>query len=398
MKIKLTPVGIGLAVIAIGLTAAATQQRSSPPSTASVADNLVNRSANIRQGEQVWITGGARDQQLLEDIAVEVRQLGAHPLITTQSDRLTRKLITDVPARFDTQAPEFLLGMAETCDAVISVDYRERPDLLSDIPAKRLNDQATAFEPVFQRMLERGVLQVHLGNGLYPTAARAKQFGISESELSRIFWNGVDVNYDELQATGERVRNILASGRSLRITAPNGTDLTVEIAQRPVHVSDGVISDDDRYAGGPACQVWLPAGEVYLAPAPGTANGRFVADTFFFEGERIDGLTLTFRDGKLISMTAQSDMTALRQRHDAAPAGSDVFAAIDIGINPNVQAPAGSRIVTWMSAGTVTVGVGGNTWAGGDNNVPYDLFGHLTNGTLTVDGNKLVEGGKLLRR
>ena len=71
MKIKLTPVGIGLAVIAIGLTAAATQQRSSPPSTASVADNLVNRSANIRQGEQVWITGGARDQELLEDIAVD---------------------------------------------------------------------------------------------------------------------------------------------------------------------------------------------------------------------------------------------------------------------------------------------------------------------------------------
>lgn len=390
--------GLGLGVLVVGVAAGLVAQQPTTTNTAKVADTLVNQCANIRFGESVWINGGTRDQQMLEDIAVEVRKLGAHPLITIGSDRLTRNLFTEVPTKFDTQEPSFALTLAETVDAVISVDFTERLDLLADVPAERLTNQTKSFEPVYEKMLQRGVLQVHLGNGLYPTTARARQFGITKNELSRIFWSGVNTDYDRLQSTGARVKNTLASGRTVRITAPNGTDLTVEIAQRPVFVSDGVISSDDRYAGGPACQVWLPAGEVYVTPVPKTARGTFVADTFFFEGKRIDGLKLMFREGKLTSMTAQSDITALRERHQAAPEGRDVFAAIDIGINPNVQVPKASRMVTWMAAGTISIGIGNNTWAGGDNDVPFDLFAHLTNGKLVVDKQTLVDQGKLLQR
>ncbi len=390
--------GLGLGVLVVGVAGGLVAQQPTTTNTAKVADTLVNQCANIRFGESVWINGGTRDQQMLEDIAVEVRKLGAHPLITIGSDRLTRNLFTEVPTKFDTQEPSFALTLAETVDAVISVDFTERLDLLADVPAERLTNQTKSFEPVYEKMLQRGVLQVHLGNGLYPTTARARQFGITKNELSRIFWSGVNTDYDRLQSTGARVKNTLASGRTVRITAPNGTDLTVEIAQRPVFVSDGVISSDDRYAGGPACQVWLPAGEVYVTPVPKTARGTFVADTFFFEGKRIDGLKLMFREGKLTSMTAQSDITALRERHQAAPEGRDVFAAIDIGINPNVQVPKASRMVTWMAAGTISIGIGNNTWAGGDNDVPFDLFAHLTNGKLVVDKQTLVDQGKLLQR
>ncbi|MCH8824534.1 MAG: aminopeptidase [Planctomycetes bacterium] len=391
-------VGLGLGILAVGVASGLVAQQPATTNTANVADTLVNQCANIRFGELVLIKGGTRDQQMLEDIAVEVRKLGAHPLITIGSDSLTHKMLTEVPAKFDTQDPSFALKMAETVDAVISVDFTERLDLLADVSAERLTNQNKTFEPVYKKMLERGVLQVHLGNGLYPTTARAKQFGITKSELSRIFWNGVNTDYDRLQSTGARVKNILASGQTVRIIAPNGTDLTVEITQRPVFISDGVISSEDRYAGGPACQVWLPAGEVYVTPVPKTARGTFVADNFFFEGKHIKGLKLMFRDGKLTSMTSKSDITALQERYQAAPEGRDVFAAIDIGINPSVQTPSGSRMVTWMAAGTISIGIGNNTWAGGDNDVPFDLFAHLTNGKLTVDRKTIVDRGKLLDR
>ena len=317
-------------------------------------------------------------------------------MITLGSDRLTRNLVTEVPARYDGQEPSFALKIVENVDAIISVDLSEQPGLLADISAERLAVRAKAFESVYGRLLERGVLQVNLGNGLFPTETRAKQFGISRSALSTIFWNGVNVDYGDLQATGEQIKTTLASGRELRITAPNGTDLTMEIARRPVFVSDGVISDQDRYAGGPNCQVWLPAGEVYLTPVPGSANGKFVAETFFFQGKRIDDLTLMFDNGKLTRMTANSDIKALKERYNAAPSGRDVFAAVDIGINRNVEAPAGGRFVSWMAAGTISIGTGNNQWAGGENDVPFDLFAHLTNGTLTLDGKKVVDQGKLL--
>ncbi|MCZ6850507.1 MAG: hypothetical protein O7F17_02580, partial [Planctomycetota bacterium] len=94
MNTSLRILGLGLGAVLLGVASGITQQKLSTanPDTAGIADTLVNKSANIRYDELVLISGGARDQQLLEDIAVEVRKLGAHPVITISSDRLTRNL------------------------------------------------------------------------------------------------------------------------------------------------------------------------------------------------------------------------------------------------------------------------------------------------------------------
>jgi leucyl aminopeptidase (aminopeptidase T) len=135
---------------------------------------------------------------------------------------------------------------------------------------------------------------------------------------------------------------------------------------------------------------------VYLAPVAGTAEGTFVADTFYFEGKRIEGLTFKFSKGKLTSFTAKGDIKAFQEHYDAAPAGREAFAAIDFGINPDVEVPSGSKMVTWMAAGTVSVGIGNNVWAGGDNSVPFDVFAHLMGATVTVDGTRIIDAGKLV--
>ena len=49
----------------------------------------------------------------------------------------------------------------------------------------------------------------------------------------------------------------------------------------------------------------------------------------------------------------------------------------------------------WSRAGAVTVGVGNNTWAGGDNRTPFGLTPEVPKATLTVDGKELVMDGKL---
>ena len=400
MMKPLRVLALGLGALLVGVIAGAGPQSSATATvdTGRVAATIVNQSAGIRPGELVLIQGGTRDQKLLEDLAIEVRKLGAHPLIAIGSDRLDRRLFVDVDEQFDSQEPMFFAQLTEFIDALITVDYGENVSNLADIPAKRRAEHAKASEKIAQKMLERGVVQVHLGNDLYPTKTLAMQFEVPYDKLAEIFWAGVNTDYDHLQVLGANIKDVLSKGRMLRITAPNGTDLTVEIARRSIFVSDGVVSSEDRYSAGPACQVWLPAGEVYFAPVPKTAKGTFVAETFFYEGNRIDGLTLKFSKGKLTSMTAKSDITALRKAYDAAPSERDWFGAIDIGINPAVKAPPGSRLVSWIGAGTISVGIGSNTWAGGDNAVPYGLYGHLLNGTLTVDGKKVVDNGRLLQR
>jgi len=398
MKLKRMFVAAG-AVLAVGLLAISieggSQQKGAGTDYEALAQKLVNQCTGIREGDQVLIFGGARDVELLENLAVHVRKLGAFPLVTFGSDRMTRRMYTDVPTKYDSQTPEFDLKLANLITAQIGVEWNETQGLLADIPPERLAAVGKANQPVNELTLKRNVRQVSLGNGLYPTTERAKQFDISQEELSKIFWDGVNADYAKLQTTGEWVKTALAQGKEVHLTNPNGTDLKMRIEGRPVFVSDGVISADDMKRGGPACQVWLPAGEVYLAPVAGTAEGKVVVDRQFFQGKEILGLTLTFKAGQLTAMTAKSGIEPLKAAYEASGAGKESFAFIDIGINPNVRLAPGSRMVGWMPAGMITVGIGNNTWTGGENNVSFGLTNFLPGSTLKVDGKVLVVNGSL---
>lgn len=363
--------------------------------TEALAQKLVNQCAHIQEGDFVLISGGVRDLQLLEDIAVNVRKLGAFPFLGIESDRLTRRMFTDVPEKYDSQKPDANLKLLGIVDAIISVDYSDTTGLLADIPVERMVKRGKAFEPVNELINKRNIKGVNLGNGLYPTEVSAKQFGMAKKELSDLFWKGVNVDYSALESSGKALQKALMEGKELQLTNPNGTDLKMRIENRPVIVSDGVLSDDDLKQGFASSQVYLPAGEVFLAPVPGTAEGKVVVDRQFYQGKEITGLTLTFKAGKLTSMTATSGLDPLKKLYDAAEAGKEEFAFIDLGLNPNVQVKAGSKMVAWMPAGMVTVGIGNNMWAGGENKNAYSLASFLPGSTVKVDGKVLVENGVL---
>jgi leucyl aminopeptidase (aminopeptidase T) len=382
-------------VLLAALIAACAPQQKADVDTNALAEKLVAQCANISEGDLVRVSGSVRDVELLEEVAIHVRKLGAFPLITLGSERLARRYYDEVPTKYDSQPAELGLALANLFTAQISVDVGQTPDLLADVPPERFAALGRTNVPVIERLRERNVRFVNLGNELYPTTALAEQYGLSLEKLSSIFWDGVDADYSELQAAGELAKAVLAAGTEMHITAPNGTDLTLTITGRPVLVSDGVISDEEMAKGGAACQVWLPAGEVYLIPVPGSAQGTVVVDRHFYQGKEISNMTLTFEAGALTSMSAESGLEPLQARYDAAGAGRDLFGAVDIGLNPNVSIPTGSRMVAWMPAGMVTIGVGTNTWAGGDNSSDFGLYPHLPGCTVTVDGQTIVEEGSL---
>jgi leucyl aminopeptidase (aminopeptidase T) len=280
---------------------------------------------------------------------------------------------------------------------VITLGNATTEDLFEGADPARMAARGKAGEAVDQAFLKNKVRTIELGNNLYPTAWRAERYGMDEAALARTFWDGVNLDYRELQARGAQVKAALAGGNELRITHPNGTDLTVRVQGRPVLVSDGIISEEDRAQGGPAASVYLPAGEVYTTPVPGTASGKLVDSRTFFRGRQVDNLTLTLANGKVTSMTGSGPGYAgLKAQYDAvADARKDVFGFVDFGINPNVKLPASSTVGNWVPAGTVTVGIGGNTWAGGDNTVPYGLTVFLPGSTVTLDGKPIVERGVL---
>ncbi len=392
---RISAVAGTLAAAAVVLTLAARSSAAPKVDYRELAHRLVSGSAQVHPGDMVLVVGGVRDAELLEDVAVEVAKDGGHPSLVLGSDRLDRMLYDDVPAKYDAVSSAFFMKYAGFVTAIIAVDYGENPGALAGVPPARIAAQTKAGARANALLDKRAVRRVFLGNDLYPTKARAAQFGVSQDELAEAFWSGVNVDYPTLRKTGVAMRSVLAGGRQLHITNPNGTDLTVSIKRRPVKVTNGAISDADVRRGGAAPVVWLPAGEAIVTPVAASARGVVVVDHYFFQGKPIDGLRLEFKAGRLTSMSAQSGLEPLKALYDAAGKGRDVFGAIDLGFNPNVHLVPGSKMVAWMPAGMVTVAVGNNTWAGGSNSVNFGMAPFLPGSTVNIDGKGLVDAGVL---
>jgi aminopeptidase len=382
------------AVIAFVL-AGSSLQKGKAVDCEALAQKLVNQCAAIHEGEYVLVSGGMRDMELLEDIAINVRKVGAYPLLTVESDRMNRRMYTDVPAKYDSVRGKFDEKIYGIITAGVFVEYNDDPELMKDISPDRIGAVAKAYGPLSQLLMKRGFRQVELGNGMYPTAATAKLYGMSLQRLSDVFWSGVNVDYPKLQEKGAKVRAALEVGREVHVTNPNGTDLTFRIEGRPVFVSDGSISAEDQKRGTAGCLAWLPAGEVYVTPVVGTAEGTVVVDRQLFQGKEIKKLVLTFESGKLKSMTAKSGLEPLKKYYDAQADGKEWFALVDIGINPNVKSIKGSNFESYVIDGMISVNLGGNDWAGGENSAPWGLTSFLPGSSLSLDGKTLVENGTL---
>jgi leucyl aminopeptidase (aminopeptidase T) len=361
-----------------------------------LADNLVAKCAQVQKNDIVVISGSPDDMELLEAIAVHCRAKGAFPLITVGSDRLTKRMFADVPAEFDSQVPRLDLEMAKLVDVYISLPVNQDMGVIADVPIERRMARAEAYNPVIEAAWAHNARQVNLGNGLNPTKQRAGLMGLTYEKLADIYWAGVTTDPTVLETRTKEVEGVMSHGRKARITNHNGTELTFDIEGRPVYCTEGIITKEDMAKGGEACMVWLPAGEVYLSPVPGTANGTVVVPRMIFEGKPIENLKLTFASGKLTDMTAESDIEKLKEMYDMAGEGRDEFAFVDVGVNPNVMIPEGSDMTAWMASGMVTIGVGGNEWAGGDNNCPFALAGFLPGSSLSIDDKPVVENGTLV--
>jgi len=364
-----------------------------PTDLQELARRIVTQSAGVKEGEIVMISGSARDMELMENIDIEVQKAGGHSLLTVGSERLSKKYYAEVPEKYDSKEPKLGMALAKMVNVNINVDSTETEGLLADVPRTRFAAGAKAGEPVAAEYIKNKVRSVDIGNDLYPTEWRAKRFEMPLDTFAKTFWEGVNLDYTALQTAGEQAKMNM-TGKEVEITHPNGTNLKMNIENRPVYISDGIISAEDMQKG--SFNVYLPAGEAAVTPTANSGDGKFVVEKDYYEGKEINNLTFTFAGGKLTSMTGEGPgFEAFKANYDAFGAGKELLGYLDIGINPNMKLAPSTKYGNWVSAGMVSVGTGNNTWANGTNTASGGIGGHLAGATVKIDGKTIVENGVL---
>ena len=365
------------------------------PAVRSAVAGTMAKAALIKAGDKVLVAGSVRDNALLEDLAIASMKAGGQPLVAVGSERLARRSFDEVPASYDTLPPALDLALVQAFDVQLSVDTGESEGAMAGVPAERMAARAQASEPATAAFLKRGVRSVNLGNGLYPTAVTAARLNKTPAELAAIFWKAAAVPPESLREKGEALRAVVSAGKQVTLSTAAGTKVSFSVLGANAMVSDGAITPERVKQGGVSTQTWLPAGELLIPVAPGTADGTVVIEKLVFRGTVIEGLTLAFSKGTLTSMTAKSGLGELKALYDASTGGKDQFGYIDLGLNPEATLPTNTGHIVWMAPGAVTVGVGDNRGWGGSNASTFSLAAQVAGATLAVDGKTIIENGVL---
>ena len=195
-----------------------------------------------------------------------------------------------------------------------------------------------------------------------------------------MFWKAVAVEPNALSMTARKIAAMLQPGATARLTSKAGTDLRFSIDDTPARINAGRVADVESDHG--PTSVWLPAGEAYTCLNSASASGTLVVPQTMFRGVEVRNLKMSFKDGKMTKLSADSNEKMLKDYFAASNEQTGQVSAISIGLNPHSQPLKGAQFFSWEMGGMVTIGLGNNGWAGGDNAGDGAFTAHLT-GSIT---------------
>lgn len=366
-----------------------------PPVDLNAVARSVVAVAQVKENQIVLLTSDPANYPFLEDIAIAVRALGAHPLIWVTDDEYNRRMFSEVPAKYDTQSSLLTLGLYKMIDTQINVDYGGDQDynFFAVADQNRLAARSKAYAPALQFFLSSNRRYIDVGNGIFPSPPNAALFGVTQSALGDTFWTAMSADYSKVQANANVLKSAIAGASTMRVTNPNGTDITFGVKDSHFVVSAGSINSD---CAGITCYAALPAGDLYVIPNPGTATGKIVFDNTFWGKDDLKGFTATFSGGKLVSMTSSSDMAKLNTAYAAGGDGRDAFSIVDLGVNGAAKDIPGSLMLASFAAGSTTLGWGGDVGYGGANTSPFSFSGTQPGCTVTADGKTIIANGAIV--
>ena len=177
--------------------------------------------------------------------------------------------------------------------------------------------------------------------------------------------------------------------RSIRVTAPAGTDITMPIEGREAHASSGLFREKGLWGN-------LPTGEAYLAPLEGLSNGVVVVDGSMASVGMVDEpIRIVVKDGYATDITGGESaqrLVALLEPH-----GKDARTVAEFGIGTNDKAIlTGVILEDEKVMGTIHIAFGDNKSMGGTVRVASHLDGLVKQPTVWFDDRMVMEDGRLL--
>jgi aminopeptidase len=384
-----------LAAAAVGSASLAAAQSAPSVETdsaryAALARHLLVNGYRVKPEDKVLISGGAHTLPLIEALALEVLRAGGDAYTSIVTEPILRYTHYDMPME-DLGRPPNKLDEALRLHADLEIrlptttDYFGLHSAMAPERRERENASDEQWDALDGRS-RRKVVFVAL-----PGDRDTAGTGLDAAGYRDLWFRAAMADYGRMHELGEAVRRRLASAKRVRITSPEGTDLTFEIGKPPV-IDAGPRSAESQGKSARQRQTALPAGIVAVVPVEATVNGVLKAARDQCDSMVVNEV-IELRRGAPVSVRAATQEDCVRQ----SLTERDRVGYISIGLNPAIKPMEnnGAYFVNDRGLGLITVNFGDNRRFGGSNQAG-NWFVALAGATLEADGRAIVRDGRIL--
>jgi aminopeptidase len=353
----------------------------------------VVENAGIQPGEVVVISGGQHTLALMEAIAIESNMSGGLTTMFLNTDKVEKSFFTDMPEQYLSQDGAYWGEWVKHMDVFIGLPAIENgKDVYKDVPQERFAKITAANQKRFD-VYNNSKVRVYSVS--FPTPQNAQTVKLDFATYEKIMWDAMNEDYKKIAAQGEKLKKLLESSKTIKVTSTDGTNITFSVTGRPVLVRDGVTTKADaaqkalnlRSAG-------IPDGRVTVTAMENSANGKVVVAKDLCDWEQITNVNFEIKKGKVQNMNAASGKPCIDKILAARSGDKDMFGGLTIGLNPALK-PV-EDFIPFNGAGVVHLLIGENRLSGGKNSSTFSWNWPILNATVEIDGKVVVKDGKVV--
>lgn len=224
------------------------------------AEVVVQDVVKVKKGERVLIIANPSTSEIAQDFYAA----------SCNENAITTLMFQPAKTSFDNANPEVLAAISanpDVCFSISSIKLGKDPNAQAN-PYK--TEDGTEYNHIFDYLLDG------------KKAMRAVWTpGVTVDMMART----ASIDYELLQKRCLMMQKYFENAKSVHITAPSGTDLTISVEGRKLLMDNG---DFSKHGTGGN----IPAGEVFISPVVGKTEGTIVYDG-----------SMTFSDGDSILET-----------------------------------------------------------------------------------------------
>ena len=201
----------------------------------------------------------------------------------------------------------------------------------------------------------------------------------------------ISVDYLKVEKETRGIARFLTRAGEAKIITRSGTNLAFSLKTREGREDNGINVKPGQWSN-------LPAGEAYIAPLEGTAEGDLVVEKGWFPNLK-EEMVITFKRGEVSRIEGESQVSVkLRQILGLEPGQKQRekrcnLAELGIGTNPKARR-TDITIEAEKIKGTVHIGIGDNSHMGGKVAADYHQDFVVPRPDLYLDGQRVMDRGK----